>query len=95
MKGFRRCPIGVNGIVAFDSKGQLIFNHYDRYVERFNVPPIDDCYTMNVIDGDVWLYYYSEFPLVQMKDKKIHMSWNEINVIKEIRWKSLRLLRTK
>ena len=48
------------------------------------MPPIDDCYAMNVIDGDVWLYYYSEFPLVQMKDKEIHMSWNEIHVIKEI-----------
>lgn len=73
---FGECPIGVNGIVAFDSKGQLIFDSYDQYVEKYNIPYIDDCYAMNVIDGDVWLYYYSEFPLVQMKDKKIHMSWN-------------------
>ncbi|EJR29842.1 MULTISPECIES: hypothetical protein [Bacillus cereus group] len=81
---FGECPIGVNGIVAFDSTGHLIFNNYDQYVERFNVPPIDDCYAMNVIDGDVWLYYYSEFPLVQMKDKNFHMLWNEINVTMEI-----------
>ncbi|MGG0261650.1 hypothetical protein ABEY48_22915 [Bacillus mycoides] len=81
---FGECPIGANGIVAFDSTGHLIFNNYDQYVERFNVPPIDDCYAMNVIDGDVWLYYYSEFPLVQMKDKNFHMLWNEINVTREI-----------
>ncbi|MBE7118464.1 hypothetical protein [Bacillus cereus] len=81
---FGECPIGANGIVAFDSKGRLIFDSYDQYVERFNVPPIDDCYAMNIIDGDVWLYYYSEFPLVQMKDKKFHMSWNEINLTREI-----------
>ncbi|WP_404491223.1 hypothetical protein [Bacillus sp. RC240] len=81
---FGECPIGVNGIVAFDSKGQFIFDSYDQYVEKYNIPYIDDCYAMNVIDGDVWLYYYSEFPLVQMKDKKIHMSWNEINLIREI-----------
>ncbi len=85
---FGDCPIGANGIVAFDPTGKLIFNNYDQYVERFNVPPIDDCYAMNVIDGDVWLYYYSEFPLVQMKDKKFHMSWNEINVTREIRSKN-------
>ncbi|MFF1990858.1 hypothetical protein ACFVWC_06095 [Bacillus mycoides] len=85
---FGESLIGANGIVAFDSKGRLIFDSYDQYVERFNVPPIDDCYAMNVIDGDVWLYYYSEFPLVQMKDKKFHMSWNEINVTREIWSKS-------
>ncbi|WP_141546579.1 hypothetical protein [Bacillus wiedmannii] len=85
---FGECPIGANGIVTFDSKGQLIFDSYDQYVEKYNIPYIDDCYAMNVIDGDVWLYYYSESPLVQMKDKNFHMSWNEINVIKEIRSES-------
>ncbi|MGR5880340.1 hypothetical protein ACT7CW_17595 [Bacillus pacificus] len=85
---FGECPIGANGIVAFDSTGQLIFDSYDQYVEKYNIPYIDDCYAINVLDGDVWLYYYSEFPLVQMKDKKIHLSWNEINVIKEIRSES-------
>lgn len=81
---FGECPIGANGIVAFDSTGQLIFDSYDQYVEKYNIPYIDDCYAMNVLNGDAWLYYYSEFPLVQMKDKKFHMSWNEINVIREI-----------
>ncbi len=36
-----------------------------------------------MLDGDVWLYY-SEYPLVQMKDKKFHMLWNEIKVTMEI-----------
>ncbi len=47
-----------------------------------------------MLDGDVWLYY-SEFPLVQMKDKKIHLSWNEINVIKEIRSESFAVAQDK
>ncbi|HDR7251546.1 TPA: hypothetical protein QCW96_000800 [Bacillus pacificus] len=92
---FGECPIGANGIVAFDSTGQLIFDSYDQYVEKYNIPYIDDCYAINVLDGDVWLYYYSEFPLVQMKDKKIHMSWNEINVIKEIRSESFAVAQDK
>lgn len=92
---FGECPIGANGIVAFDSTGQLIFDSYDQYVEKYNITYIDDCYAINVLDGDVWLYYYSEFPLVQMKDKKIHMSWNEINVIKEIRSESFAVAQDK
>ncbi|MGE8012973.1 hypothetical protein [Bacillus sp. RC51] len=92
---FGESSIGANGIVAFDSTGHLIFNNYDQYVERFNVPPIDDCYAMNVIDGDVWLYYYSEFPLVQMKDKNFHMLWNEINVTMEIWSKSFAVAQDK
>ncbi|PEN01479.1 hypothetical protein CN621_09405 [Bacillus wiedmannii] len=92
---FGECPIGVNGIVAFDSQGNIVFNDYDLFVDKYDIPPIDDCYAMNVIDGDVWLYYYSEFPLVQMKDKKIHMSWNEITVIKEIRSESFAVAQDK
>ncbi|MCU5707038.1 hypothetical protein [Bacillus wiedmannii] len=92
---FGEYPIGVNGIVAFDSQGNIVFNDYDLFVDKYDIPPIDDCYAMNVIDGDVWLYYYSEFPLVQMKDKKIHMSWNEINVIKEIRSESFAVAQDK
>ncbi|PEM49511.1 hypothetical protein [Bacillus wiedmannii] len=93
--GFGEYPIGVNGIVAFDSQGNIVFNDYDLFVDKYDIPPIDDCYAMNVIDGDVWLYYYSEFPLVQMKDKKIHMSWNEITVIKEIRSESFAVAQDK
>lgn len=50
---------------------------------------------MNVLDGDVWLYYYSEFPLVQMKDKKFHMSWNEINLTRETWSKSFAVAQDK
>ena len=70
MKEFWRVSNWSKWYSCFDSTGQLIFDSYDQYVEKYNIPYIDECYAMNVIDGDVWLYYYSEFPLVQMKDKK-------------------------
>jgi hypothetical protein len=67
--------IGENGIVAFNVEGEVVFNQYDEFVEKYNVPPIDDCYAMNVVDGEVWLCYHSECPLVQLKDKKFHQLW--------------------
>lgn len=72
--------IGGNGIVAFDAKGQVVFNDYDNFVCEYDVPPIDECSVMNVTNDGVWLYYYSEFPLVQIKNKKMHKIWEEIEL---------------
>ncbi|MGG5255345.1 hypothetical protein ACQYAD_18115 [Neobacillus sp. SM06] len=72
--------IGNNGIVAFDSQGQILFTDYNVLIEKNNVPPIDDCYAMNVNEDEVWLYYYSEFPLVRMKNKKLLGYWPNVNL---------------
>lgn len=77
---FGESVIGQNGIIAFNSQGNIVFNDYDSFVDKYDVPPIDDCYALNVTDNDVWLYYYSEFPLVQIKNKKLHKFWENIDI---------------
>jgi len=55
------------GVICFDSKGHPIFGYFD-FAERHQLPFIDDCYSMNVANEDeVWLSYYSAFPLVHIK----------------------------
>lgn len=58
--------IGGKGLVGFDAFGRLIFD-FDHLVEKHDLPRIDDCYAMNVAGPDeVWVCYYSEFPLVKI-----------------------------
>ena len=37
---------------------------------------ICDCYALNVAsEQDVWLHYYTQFPLVLLHDRKIRSAW--------------------
>ena len=61
-------PVGAHGLVCFDGSGQKLY--------EFDAPdslgPIIDCYAMNVIDDDdVWLCYYTDFPLVHLKSGEV------------------------
>lgn len=78
---FGESTMGENGIVAFNSQGNIVFNDYDLFVDKYDIPPIDDCYALNVDGNDVWLYYYSEFPLVQLKNKKLYKFWENIDIV--------------
>jgi hypothetical protein len=54
------------GVVCFDSTGHPIFKYFD-FAEQHQLPFIDDCYSLNVANEDeVWLSYYSAFPLVHI-----------------------------
>jgi hypothetical protein len=65
------------GLVCFDSIGQPIFKYFD-FDERNNLLFIDDCYSLNVVnENEVWLCYYTDFPLVHIKDFQLQQAWKD------------------
>lgn len=57
-----------SGLNCFNNKGQLSFE-FSKFVRQINnkLPYIDDCYALNVTsDETVYIYYYSDFPLVKL-----------------------------
>jgi hypothetical protein len=67
--------IGRNGVVCFDSFARPVFKYFD-FAEQHNLPFIDDCYAMNVVaEDEVWLSYYSDFPLVSIKALHLDRVW--------------------
>lgn len=69
--------IGAHGVVCFDSVGRPIFK-YSEFAEQNQLPFIDDCYAMNVVDDDeMWLSYYSDFPLISVKNFQLAHRFNE------------------
>ena len=72
-------PIGANGLLKWDSFGNI---KWEFDAEKLKLPPIVDCYALNVIDDDtVWIYYYSNFPIVRLKNDKVDVFWRS-----PIRW---------
>jgi hypothetical protein len=66
-----------NGLVCFNATGRPIFKYFE-FAEKNKLPFIDDCYAINVVDEDeIWISYYSAFPLISIRDFKLHQSWNE------------------
>jgi hypothetical protein len=71
---------GPAGLVCFNEKGQVLFK-YNELAERVGAPEIADCYAMNVCSHrEVWLYPYTDFPLVQLVEKQIAHVWLNIPV---------------
>jgi len=57
-------PIGGAGLVCWDATGESIY----EYVPPAGMDSICDCYALNVTaDDEIWLYYYTEFPLVRLR----------------------------
>ncbi|NEQ98066.1 MAG: hypothetical protein F6K30_15335 [Cyanothece sp. SIO2G6] len=66
-------PIGASGLVAWNSAGNRIYD----FQPTDGLDIICDCYALNVeSDTDVWLYYYTEFPLVHLHNQTIQSVWN-------------------
>jgi hypothetical protein len=73
--------IGSAGLVCFDSSGKPIFRYADLADQR-DLPSIDDCYALNVVDdNEVWLCYYSDFPLVKLKNFTLDAIWKDFGSI--------------
>jgi hypothetical protein len=59
--------IGSAGLVAFDPNGERCFD-YDA--KTAGTDTICDAYAMNVAaDDDVWVYFYTEFPIVRIHNR--------------------------
>lgn len=64
---FEEDAIGQDGILCFNSKGEILFNQYHTYVEKEMVPPIDHCNSITVDKDNIWITYYSnDYILIQM-----------------------------
>lgn len=58
-------PIGASGLVEFDPSGEVRFT-YDNAAARTG--SICNAYAINLAaDGAVWVYFYTEFPLVSVR----------------------------
>lgn len=58
-----------HGVVCFAPDGTPVFR-YSALAREHSLPGVDDCYAMNVApEGDVWLFYYTDFPLVRLHDR--------------------------
>jgi len=67
--------VGQHGVVCFDSAGRAIFK-YSEFADQNQLPRIVDCYAMNVVNAEeVWLSYYSDFPLVSIKNFQLNRAW--------------------
>ena len=73
--------ISRQGLVCFDAAGRAVFR-YAEFAERHALPMICDCYAMNVDEtGAVWLNYYMDFPLVQLRAFTVERVWREFGTL--------------
>jgi hypothetical protein len=65
-------PVGESGLVAWDSAGRKLY----EFEPQGSADAISDCYALNVAsDSDVWCYYYTEFPLVHLRERQVVSAW--------------------
>jgi hypothetical protein len=66
-------PIGASGLICWDDTGTQRY----AYTPSSGLDSICDCYALNVAtDCDTWCYYYTEFPLVHLRDTQIVAAWD-------------------
>jgi len=70
--------ISTAGLVCFDESGTPIFK-YSEFAEKHNLPAVDDLYALNVVDStETWFCYYSDFPLVRLRNFELANVWRNL-----------------
>ncbi len=65
-------PLGRAGLVEWSLDG---IKHYE-FEPSDGLEYMADCYSLNIdLNEDVWCYYYTEFPIVRIKDRAIADYW--------------------
>jgi hypothetical protein len=65
-------PVGASGLVAWDGNGKKLY----EFQRTDGLDAICDCYAMNVeAEHRIWIYYYTEFPLVLLDSRSIQSIW--------------------
>jgi hypothetical protein len=65
-------PVGARGLNCFDRFGHTLYT----YNPPDGLDEMADCYALNVAgDQDAWCYYYSDFPLVHLRDYQVAGWW--------------------
>lgn len=71
---FGNTRLGQSGLVCLDDHGGCDFDYATLVGDE--VPSIADCYALNVCSNrEVWLCYYTDFPLVRLLDGKPDCVW--------------------
>jgi hypothetical protein len=71
---FGHTHLSGNGLVCLDTYGMPVFRFGD--LADPVVETMADCYALNVCSGkEVWLYYYTDFRLVQLVEGRIAGHW--------------------
>jgi len=69
------------GVLCFNQSGEIIFKYFD-FAKKHDLPFVDDCYAMNVPSEDeVWLCYYSAFPLVAITNFQMERVWENFGCV--------------
>jgi hypothetical protein len=73
--------IGGSGLSCFNSKGEQVFDFSNFSWGKKDIPLIDDCYALNVVSNDeIYCYYYSDFPLLNLKNMKDYRVFNKLKI---------------
>ncbi len=65
-------PVGASGLIAWDSSGRKLY----EFEPTGGLDSMCDCYALNVASESlVWCYYYTEFPLVRIRRRRIDRVW--------------------
>lgn len=73
--------VGESGLSCFNSKGKQIFTFTDFSMEKKDIPSIDDCYALNVVsNNEIYCYYYSDFPLLNIKNMSEYRIYNNFKI---------------
>jgi hypothetical protein len=80
-------PVGAYGIVRF-SPGLEPAWHYPKHTEVGPWDAVSDCYALNVDDTSTWACYYSDFPVVRIRDGAVTGWHNDIKAPAPWRWRA-------
>jgi hypothetical protein len=77
---FGDTALGQAGLTCLDRSGKVRFQ-FNELASAGTVPDIADCYALNVCsDREVWLCYYTDFPIVQLAEGRIAGIWAGVGV---------------
>lgn len=77
---FGDTELGKAGLACLDPLGNVRLL-YNEQSDETNLPFIADCYALNVCSSkEVWLYYYTDFPLVRLLNRKVDRIWRDLPV---------------
>jgi hypothetical protein len=69
-------PMGSDGLLCFDNEGSIVW----RFHSPGGFDTISDCYALNAANDAVWIYYYTDFPIVRISyDGKVQGWQNEFS----------------
>jgi hypothetical protein len=80
-------PVGAYGIVRFSPGLEPVW-HYPKYTEVGPWDAVSDCYALNVDDTCTWACYYSDFPVVRIRDGTVTGWHNDIRAPAPWRWQA-------